>query len=1289
MSVASGARAAFAERFALLYAEAGDPPLKRVAESVARARRTDERGRPVQVTTQRISDWRRGRNVPARFAGLAVVLEILIGEARARRSAPVLPGLYDRDGWRELWSAAQASPVEEAEPPPDETLCPYRGLAAFQPENSPHFFGRERATAALLRLLRAGDGLAMLVGASGAGKSSLLRAGLVPALAGGAETADWPVTLLTPGVHPVKELDRHLPGMAEAETAAQVREALGEQRRVIIVDQFEEVFTLCPDQEARRTFIRLLHLAATEGPALVVLGLRADFYGRCLDHPELVAALQDRHLVLGPMTVAELRAAVTAPARAVGLQLETGLVELLMRDLGVSERRGRVRGEKDTYDAGALPLLSHALLATWQHRQGGRLTVAGYRAAGGIQGAVAATAERAWAELDAAGQAAARPLLLRLVRIGEDTEDTRRRASRDEVLAQAPDRAATETALETLVSARLVTLDAESVEITHEALLRAWPRLHGWLDQDREGHLTRQRLEEDAKTWAAQHRDASLLYRGARLQTSRQAVAGAGPSELARQFLATSTRQWRRAVWLRRAAVAAVCVLALIASVAAVVTLEQRDEAQFRQVMAEADRVLDTDPSLSAQLSLVAHQLRPGDTEVRSRVLATQQLPLATGLTGHNGAVYLTSFSPDGRTLATAGYDGTARLWDVTDQTRPRQLGQPLTGHTKWLSSAVFSPDGRTLATTGADNTIRLWDVTDPARARLLGQPLNTGGGTAYLLAFSPDGRTLATANEDQTARLWDVRDPARPVRIGEPLAGHSGQVRSLAFSPDGTMLATGSDDTQVRLWDVRDPARVTPIGRPLTGHLAGLHSVAFSPDGKLLASGSDDKTIRLWDLSDPAAANPAGPPVVGHSAQIWSVAFSRTQNLLASASADGTARLWNISNPAGVTQFGPQLTGRNNELYAVAFSPDGRSLAVGGEDGAARLWSLPSGALVGHAVAVGTPEFRPDGRVLASGGGDRTIRLWDVADPNAPKALAAIDNGHTDPVWWVTFRGDGKVLASASTDRTIRLWDVTDPAKPVPLGAPIPGAQKYSLPIRFSPDGKLLAAPMDHNMIQLIDVSDPARPRPLGTPTEAHTGSITSLRFTPDGRTLVSASDDHRIRLWDVTDPVRPAAIGEPLSAHTEAVRTAELSPDGKTLASGGGDNTIRLWDLSDPRHPVAGKVLTGHTESVNQINFSPDGKTLVSGSADRTVRRWSVPGGEPVGVPLTTSFATWSSPVYSPGGQFLVTPGSDNTLRLWDLNLEDAQQRVCARTRDVLTEDQWRRHLPQLDYEPPCPDQ
>ncbi|MFE0101293.1 hypothetical protein [Streptomyces sp. NPDC059009] len=1309
LSSDSGARTAFAERLALLYSEAGNPPLKRVSDSVVRLQRVDERGRPVRVSAQRISDWRRARNVPAQFAALAAVLHILIPEARRERPAPVSAGLYDMAQWQRLWEHAVSGAVaedDEARGAVEESaaagVCPYRGLASYRQQDAQWFFGRERSTDSLVAQLRAaqtsGGGLVMLVGASGAGKSSLLNAGLVPALERGVlggEGEGGGVRQFVPGSDPVGELVRQIPELARLIPEGGVvgrsdgRDSVVlDGRPVVIVDQFEETFTLCSDEAERRTFIRLLHDLGSpadggeRAAAVVVLGVRADFYEECLAYPELADALQHRHMVLGPLTAAELRKAVTGPAKAVGLELEPGLAELIVREVSTDGPRG-------AHDAGVLPLLSHALLATWQRRKTGRLTLAGYRAAGGIQGAVAATAERAWSGLDPAARTAARLLLLRLVRLGEDTQATRRRGTRRQLADESTDPGKTEESLEALVRARLVTLDAETVEITHEALLHAWPRLRDWIDEDRNDHLLRQRLEEDGRAWEDSERDTALLYRGSRLEQARGWAKSAGDTFLTRSavdFLAASARLRRRTVWIRRAAVSALLVLAMVAVSAAVIAWRQRDDAVFQQVVAEADRAQFTDPSLSAQLDLVAHDLRSDDEGVRNRLVSIVNAPLATPLIGHTGAVYLTSFSPDGKTLATASYDRTVRLWDVRDPRHPRALGKPLTGHTSWVSSAVFSPDGNTLASTGDDGTVRLWDVRNPRHPRALGGPVAGHGGTIYLLAFSPDGRTLAAAADDRKVHLWDMADPRRPKALGS-LTGHSAAVRSVAFSHDGRTLAAGGDDGSIRLWDMADPRRPQRIGTALTGHTGTVHSVAFNPDGRTLASGGVDDTVRLWDVSDPRHAKSLGAPLAGHTGPIWSVAFNPDGSMLAAASADSTASLWNVSDPAHPSQVGEPLAGSSGEMYALGFSPDGKRLATGTGDSKVRLWSIPTSDMLGR-----TGAFRPDGKVLATAARDDKVRLWNVQRPKSPRALSTPFKPSAGDVRSLVFSPDGRTLAVLTGSSAVQLWDVSDPGRPVAHGPATTLRTRFTGPqaLAFSPDGRTLATAQTDRTVQLWDVAAPSRPRPLGAPLPGHKGYINSLAFSPDGDSLASGSADGTIRLWNIADRRHAVRLGAPLTSHLGPVNTLAYSPDGHTLASGSDDGTVRLWEIADSgRATRLDSPLTGHTDAVVSLTFSRDSRTLASGGNDNTVRLWDVAqpsDPEPIGQSMSPNAKTGSFLSFSPRTDLLGVSSGADTVRLWNLDADEAIQRICATTRGVLTPEKWDEYLPRLSYEPPC---
>ncbi|MDX3638995.1 helix-turn-helix domain-containing protein [Streptomyces sp. MB09-02B] len=1194
--------------------------------------------------------------------------------------------------------------------------CPYRGLSAFTPQDAQWFFGRERATAALVERVfeRVGSGPLMLVAPSGAGKSSLLNAGLVPALKRGdfpMPGADrWPVVLLTPTSRPLDELlertakavggdlgitvetvrDNPAALLAavhamsdEPHTALMSDEphtALGDRRPppphpVLIVDQFEELFTLCSDDEERRAFVQVLRALATTGPeddtpapAVVVLGVRADFTGSCLGLPELTPVLTDGLFVLAPMTVAELRESITRPAELAGVTLEPGLVPLLLRDAGLRDEPGPpLRGTAhvggadaphpsgidaphpsgigaahpsgigaDETPSGALPLVSHALLATWQRRTDSALTVDGYERAGGIQGAIARTAENVFARLYPAEQRTIRRILSRLVVVADGAGATRRRTSRAALMAQLGDADGTAAALDAFVRARLITLDSDTVQITHEALLHAWPRLRDWIHADRAGLLLHQQLAHAAAEWERENRDPSALYRGTRLETVRTWADESdgrrrlGPGEEA--FLRASQaeedgrrRQAGRQIRLRQSLLATLAVLLGLAVTAGGLAYQQREGALDQERAARSQALAVRSASLAGgrpeASMLLAEEAYRADTTVEARgaLLSTQAQPFSARLGGYRGPVNAVAFAPDDRTLATASSDGTVIVRRATGDHRTLATFT-VPGRVR---SVAFSPDGRTVAATSTDGPVTLWDVRDRRRTAAL--PAGTKGDRA--VAFDPRGGTLAVGTADGAVELWST---GRTPRRTATLTGHKGTLNALAYAPDGTKIVSAGADRTVRLWDT-DRARRLDV---LEGHTDEVLGTAFSPDGRQVVSGGIDRTVRLWDVrgGEQTAA------FTGSSDDINAVAYTPDGTAVIGAVGDGTTRLWDVRGGRQTAV----LAGHTDYVMGVAVTSDGTRLATAGFDQSVVLWDLGGPVLTARPFTeVWQAAYSPDGKLLATADTDHTVRLWDVRTHRLLKRLT----GHAETVFSVAFSPDGRTLASASSDGTIRLWDVAGRK----FLATLTGHTGEVFSVVFAPNGRILASAGADRTIRLWDI---ASRRDIAV-LEGHEDYANAVAFSPDGRTLASAGDDLTVRLWDVASH---RALAE-LTGHTGAVRSVAFSPDGRTLASSGNDGAVRLWEVRTRRFEA---TLTGHTGSARGLAFSPDGRMLASSGNDRTVRLWDMRARQPWATLSGHSNAVWGVD-FAPDGRTVASSSTDGTVRLWDLDAGASLEKIC----------------------------
>ncbi|MEW2512825.1 hypothetical protein [Streptomyces sp. NPDC046870] len=1242
-----------------------------------------------------------------------------LSQAAAGDRLPTLPVVLayvracggDPEQWETRWRETAAEVA--AEPRADEDAeAPYRGLARFEPGDADLFFGRDQLTDRLLQLT-ASRRFTAVFGPSGSGKSSLLRAGLIPRLRTPAAGRAVPAALrvLTPGEHPLRtHAQRLTPKDGDGDTW-------------LIVDQFEELYTLCRDPEERDRFIgRLLDAADPASRLRVVIAVRADFLGRCAEHAELTALLQDGSVLVGPMSRDELREAVIRPAQAGGLIVERSLTARILDE---------VEGEP-----GALPLMSHALLETWHRRKGRALTETAYEAAGGLRGAIARTAESVYAGMSPVQAELTRAVLLRLVTPGDGTPDTRRPVRREELdFAPVAEIAAV---LDSLARARLLTLDDDTVDLAHEALITAWPRLHGWIDGERSRLRLHRRLTEDAQVWNDLDRDPGALYRGTRLAAAEEAFTVPGGradfTALERSFLSAGLEardREQRAVFrsarrLRRL-LASVSVLAVLAVLAGLVGWQQSRVADAERVRTEARRlaaVADTlrlsDPATAMKLSVAAWKIADLP-ETRSALLAVAtQLPRDAFRVPGSGSAPV-DLSEDGRTLVTLR-DGRVERWDVRTHHRlsrftvrtqenpgfalspdGTRLAVSTTSGVRLYSTSTGLPDGPVLRTPGPveevafgasgrtllatarsecrktgtpefDAPLRPAQLWDPYRRTVLFETCpgaawtddpglaevfqGTGDSRTFVqvnsrsvLAISPDDRLAAVCRPDGTVQVWRVAGRRRmPGRWEKASSGHG--CPTAAFSPGGHALLLTTDDG-LAMWN-------TASGRAMgTFAHEGVRQIGFSTDGRLFAT-TDDRDVLLWRVDHPTA------PVLGstlpHQSSPGMVRFDRADGVMRYTSGSSDTTVWSVSL-AHTDDDGWHA----DPTTAAAFSPDGTWLATARQAGGThRLTLLDVPTRHSRAVPVPTAPCSPDPDVAVVQAGDSGANCGDVLAFGPDNRTFAYSSGGGD----------------TETPTTLAVLDSRDLTRHRVLRLPGTGEDTDTVDgLAITPDGHTVLASLSYDRTELWDWRRAAR-------IDRLPGVAGSLSLSPDGRLLATSEGD-----------VEQLPFKRHRSHTLTSDRTTVVAqdPTGGHLAAGDEAGGVTLWDRTaahrlgdltaapDPTEPADANG-KGSTAGVSALVFSHDGTILAVGAEDGTVRLWDVTSRKPIGGPLYVNAGTIKALTFTADDRTLRVAGGHVPSISYALTPSRTIASLCRRVGTGLSRTEWSVYVNDIAYHRSC---
>ena len=1282
---------------------------------------------------------------PVYEQGLAELLAVLRGEAPVPHAA-----------------AAPVPVKEEERPaPPADPRNPYKGLRAFRntPDDQRDFFGRADLVRDLLNAINEFPPFLAVVGASGSGKSSVIMAGLLPALQRGAipDCMDWLyLDPFVPGMHPLENLTITLAG-ALKQSQRSVREDLDNpnarglhtltrqlvsgapgRRVVLYVDQAEEMFTISCDEAERRQFIDLITTAVNEATSVVtvILSMRADFYDRPLAYPELGVLMEAHTRTVMPMSLADLYDAVLRPTQAPDVQLEfdEGLV---------SELVFAVRDE-----AGALPLMQFALDQLFQRREGRRLTWAAYNTIGGVRGALAKHAEDTYASLPSDDhRRLARALFLRLIEPGATEQDTtRRRAAQTElILSDAEATARLDETKTAFVDARLLTTDRiadmETVEVSHEAIIREWTRLAGWLREARDDVHWQKKVSEDAADWrrADSPMDYGGFYRYGMLVEAQEWAARNVPSadeqafieasarvEMERRIHDEATARQVRNLQLARRNLLIMAVIGIgatmVAIIAAVATFSTT-----RVQIAEANQA-----ETQAAVVQVAAEDRAAAAEARSNHLNATLTPLASTLVA--GATQIAAVPPTQTALAASIQEGEARIESLrlasdaaellngggntetaallsiraletayteqADTALTRALDKLYTrnamygAHQFGVTALASSPNGRLLFSAGRDNTARMWNAATGEALR----NLETGGTLVNAAVFSADGRYLLTGESSGLARLWD----AQTGSLRRTFENQMISLNAVAFSPEADFVAAGGLDGTLSVWNT-ETGDVISTSNANSGPV---NDLAFSPDGRLILSG----VYGLVVLTEAETGETVGT-LAAHLGSVYSVAFSPNGDYAATGGSDGSVYLWDAAAlDDGSSQPLASYTGHSRAISAIIFSDDSRHLLTASEDGTAIYWNTQTGArerdFVGPAERITAAALSADGATVYTGGDEGTIRVWDAETELPERSLLANLGG----VRSIAYSPDGRYLLTSGSENSVRLWDAATRRE---VRSFVANSTRVNV-VAFSPDGSLALAGDWGGYVLLWDVAS-------GEQLQAMQGSSTEISeavFSADGRRVVAASRDGTVRVWDVAtgllvrslEGLTDTALDVSLTAGGEHVlmalpdgsvkkwnvetgelerdygqiglslSTLAISPNGRYILTSVAPGVTTLWsgETGQKLHSLA-----GHAGIVNAVAFSPDGRYLLTGGQDRTTRLWDVETGVPV-----RSFGGHTDAVgavaFSPDEQLVVSGGGDSLVRMWDLDPQDLLAYACTRVfRDLVVAE---RSQFALDDAPTC---